>query len=738
MLSGKSSNSMRDNYGTHGVENYYRMVQESYRNPHYLGLKRVLTQFMDQYVAQEKPKRIKVLDLAAGSGEATEILLQWKAARWPSAAPPPATAPPASTEPPAAPAPSASSLASPASASPLPSRPPFIPPARQFPQRAVSRPTRPSAQPSLPAPELSIVATDPYTAPAYRARTGLPCSELSFADVAAGKLPAPGATEPPAEGGEDVVEPFDLVVISFALHLVETSSELWALLDQLSKRARWLCVTAPHKKPDVKDSWGWRRWDPSSAWKPADGTERVGGEQGDGAEIVLERVRLRPRHPTHLGAISFRRLAVGCSVAMSALPRAVPVPRDLPARALVLVDGNAVLPDRSNLLRGAQGGGLASYALHENLRRAVSQHCGRECHGTVMLFADIPQLAIALRIPAEVLSQFSRGFSSTSTPSTFVNVMQGSTLSTMNGHLAFHARAIDYVVLVGWTTDMHAHWLSNLVPTTLVNLSNVLRVETAQPAAPSLVKLVPKSVRFHGLMDAMSAAPPVRDITDPPSDHEEGEGIDHEEIGASPREPAKKANGGTIATPQPAPSTPTRAPSTRSSSIASSPDAALRSIPGVRCLAPSLLEEPPQLDKTAAQALPLTPPRPSAGAGAPAAAAAPAFTFPSARASASTSPPAPAPSPAPVALPRPPPVPEKYLPLLRTLLSLSPLASSPPALWSAVGTQLQRDGALPATKLSVFFGAAQKDGWVSTGRGDKEGREWVRISARGRRAMGRG
>lgn len=115
------------------------------------------------------------------------------------------------------------------------------------------------------------------------------------------------------------------------------------------------------------------------------------------------------------------------------------------------------------------------------------------------------------------------------------------------GHLAFHARAIDYVVLVGWTTDMHAHWLSNLVPTTLVNLSNVLRVETAQPAAPSLVKLVPKSVRFHGLMDAMSAAPPVRDITDPPSDHEEGEGIDHEEIGASPREPAKKANGGTSA-----------------------------------------------------------------------------------------------------------------------------------------------------------------------------------------------
>lgn len=41
------------------------------------------------------------------------------------------------------------------------------------------------------------------------------------------------------------------MVISFALHLVETTSELWAVLVELSKRARWLIVTAPHKKPDV-------------------------------------------------------------------------------------------------------------------------------------------------------------------------------------------------------------------------------------------------------------------------------------------------------------------------------------------------------------------------------------------------------------------------------------------------------------------------------------------------------
>ncbi|GAA5904168.1 hypothetical protein JCM8208_003468 [Rhodotorula glutinis] len=293
MLSGKSSNSMRDNYGTHGVDNYYRMVQESYRNPHYLGLRRVLTTFMDQYVAQEKPKRIRVLDLAAGSGEATEILLQWKSARWPSAAPAPASADAADAPPPAlAPAPAPAPPPSASPAPPLSSRPPFIPPARRFPQRAVARPTRPSAQPSLPEPELSIVATDPFTAPAYRTRTGLPCSELSFADVAAGQLPPPSRSGP-SDGDDAPVEPYDLVIISFALHLVESSSELWALLDELSKRARWLCVTGPHKKPDVKDSWGWRRWDPSGAWKPTDGSERVGGESGDGAEIVLERVRLR-------------------------------------------------------------------------------------------------------------------------------------------------------------------------------------------------------------------------------------------------------------------------------------------------------------------------------------------------------------------------------------------------------------------------------------------------------------
>ncbi|BGP39855.1 hypothetical protein JCM10450v2_003828 [Rhodotorula kratochvilovae] len=502
---------------------------------------------------------------------------------------------------------------------------------------------------------------------------------------------------------------------------------------------------------------------------------------------------------------------------MSTLTASPPMPREAPARALVLVDGNAVLPERSNLLRGAQGGSLASYSLHENLRRAISQEAGRDCQGTVMVFADIAQLATALRIPAEVLVQFARGFSSTSAPSTFNNVLQSSTLSTMNAHLTFHARAVDYVVLIGYTTDLHAHWLSGLVPTAVPNLSNLILVETAQPFAPSVTKLVKKRVRFQGLMDAVPVTQ-VKDITDPPSDHEEGAGIDHDELGASPPRartatngtgggstslgatsrvfttallarstsqpaapplasptPTRATFGGGIsgvplttrttpatiadlplpasasaiarrdtgsstsgqsvatapalpsaATPTPPPglSTPSRPAqgATRSSSVASSLGSPMPVVPGALPLTPS----PPRPRPASAATLP-PPPSIAPPPAAPAAAAPPSSSSGSTASGL-------------IALPRPPAVPERYLPLLRVLLSLSPSSSSssssaPAPLFSAVGTELARTHQAPAGKLAAFFAQAQKDGWVNVGRGEGEGSEWVRISARGRRAM---
>ncbi|KAK4053269.1 hypothetical protein OIO90_004043 [Microbotryomycetes sp. JL221] len=292
-MSGNLSHSMRANYNQHGVEGYYNIVSESYRNPHYLGLKKVLNSFMDRFIQQERPIKVDVLDLAAGSGEATEVLLEWKATKWPKPAPPP-------------PMPSLTDQAAPPTQRtgvPAPPRP-FVP------RPAMSRPRTVSKNPPIPEPRMRIVAADPYTAPAYKQRLGLECLPLSFADVAAGDLPTPSGEPYQTEESEacDVQQKhdstvqddvFDLVVVSFALHLVESSSELWALLTTLATRAKWLIVIAPHKKPDIKDSWGWTRWDPSPKWKAAEGRGNVGGSDGDGFEIVLDRVRLRVWRSEH-------------------------------------------------------------------------------------------------------------------------------------------------------------------------------------------------------------------------------------------------------------------------------------------------------------------------------------------------------------------------------------------------------------------------------------------------------
>ena len=75
---------------------------------------------------------------------------------------------------------------------------------------------------------------------------------ISFKDVAEGCLPCT-VTDLSHQGGQADQEDMEIemVVCSFALHLIESSSELFALLWQLSTRARWLVVIAPHKKPEV-------------------------------------------------------------------------------------------------------------------------------------------------------------------------------------------------------------------------------------------------------------------------------------------------------------------------------------------------------------------------------------------------------------------------------------------------------------------------------------------------------
>lgn len=86
-----------------------------------------------------------------------------------------------------------------------------------------------------------VDAVDPYTAGAYRARTGAACEPLTFEDVAAGAVAGRSYT---------------LVVCSFAMHLCEPS-RLPGLAYALSLAAPSLLILTPHKRPDLRPEWGW-------------------------------------------------------------------------------------------------------------------------------------------------------------------------------------------------------------------------------------------------------------------------------------------------------------------------------------------------------------------------------------------------------------------------------------------------------------------------------------------------
>jgi hypothetical protein len=99
----------------------------------------------------------------------------------------------------------------------------------------------PHTPPPRPA-RRQLTAADPFTADAYRARTGLPrVAAWSFEDVQEGAL----------EGSS-----YDVVVISFALHLLDPS-RLYATLHALARAAKWLLLLSPIKRPRVPPASGW-------------------------------------------------------------------------------------------------------------------------------------------------------------------------------------------------------------------------------------------------------------------------------------------------------------------------------------------------------------------------------------------------------------------------------------------------------------------------------------------------
>ena len=89
-----------------------------------------------------------------------------------------------------------------------------------------------------------IKATDPFTHILYQKRTGLPCWRWSFQEIARGLA-------------KDFYNyNFDLIICSFALHLID-ASWLPSLLSQLGRVGSRLLVVSPTKEPSIKDEWGW-------------------------------------------------------------------------------------------------------------------------------------------------------------------------------------------------------------------------------------------------------------------------------------------------------------------------------------------------------------------------------------------------------------------------------------------------------------------------------------------------
>jgi SAM-dependent methyltransferase len=87
-----------------------------------------------------------------------------------------------------------------------------------------------------------IDGIDPYTAEAYRVRTGREAERMSFEQIAAGSL---------------VGRRYDLIVCSFALHLLEPS-RLPLLAARLREISPTLLILTPHKRPVIKPETGWR------------------------------------------------------------------------------------------------------------------------------------------------------------------------------------------------------------------------------------------------------------------------------------------------------------------------------------------------------------------------------------------------------------------------------------------------------------------------------------------------
>lgn len=88
----------------------------------------------------------------------------------------------------------------------------------------------------------NVTGVDPFTGPAFHARTGLEALPHDFVAISRGVL--------------DTFR-FDAIFCSFALHLADPGL-LPQVCQRLSAIAPVLVILTPHKRPEIKPAWGWR------------------------------------------------------------------------------------------------------------------------------------------------------------------------------------------------------------------------------------------------------------------------------------------------------------------------------------------------------------------------------------------------------------------------------------------------------------------------------------------------
>ncbi|TFK70369.1 hypothetical protein BDN72DRAFT_766577 [Pluteus cervinus] len=276
--SGNLSHSMRQNYEEHGVSEYYKQVGATYRNPHFPGVRQCLFSWFTRWWTMESAnfggltdpqsdeKKVLLFDMACGSGEVTLAFAEW----WKLGK---------------------QRYLESQEASISHQSPDGEPTKLHIPRRKAQMNMPPPLGSDFPEP--LVIAADPFTSTAFTERTSFPCSTQSFSDIAEGTIPSTVINLSSNKSNEDEAPThIEMVVCSFALHLIDNPSELFSLLWELSTKARWLVILAPHKKPEIKDGWGWTKWNVDS-WEACTMSEHKG-------ELLYERVHCRVYRSTAL------------------------------------------------------------------------------------------------------------------------------------------------------------------------------------------------------------------------------------------------------------------------------------------------------------------------------------------------------------------------------------------------------------------------------------------------------